>query len=135
MFEQLDEPNERRPSEEQPDYTGLKIVGILAPVFLFFVYLGKAEMGFTVVLVLGSILLAIKLQWRLRKHVWFWMTIAVVLAFHIPLLLIVRWPDIKTPTIAYSMPLGIADFLIISGAIRLSEKLFLKGSSSNGDEQ
>jgi hypothetical protein len=110
-------------------------LGILAPVFFLFVYLGKAEMGFTVVLVLGMILLAIKLQWRLRKHIWFWVTISVVLAFHIRLFFVVRWPDTKTPTIAYSMPLGIADLLIISGAIRLSEKLFLKDSSSNDDEQ
>src|ERR1700719_3948094 len=106
MFEQLDAPKEERPSEGRaPDYTGLKIVGIVAPLFFLFVYLGKAEMGFTVVLVLGMILLAIKLQWRLRKHVWFWVTIAVVLAFHIPLFLIVRWPDTKTPTLVYSMPL------------------------------
>ena len=136
MFEQLDEPQEEQPSEKQePDYTGLKIVGILAPVFLLFIYLGKAEMGFTVSLVMGMILLAIKLQWRLRKYVWFWVTIAVVLAFHIPLFFIVHWPDTKAPTIVYSMPLGIADFLIISGAIRLSENLFLKDSSSDNDEQ
>jgi hypothetical protein len=103
-------------------------------VFFFFVYLGKAEMGFTVVLVLGMVLIAIRLQWRLRKHVWFWATIAIVLALHVPLFFIIRWPDTKTPTIAYSMPLGIVDFLIISGAIQLSKRLFLKGSSANNAE-
>lgn len=131
MFEQLDEPKE----EQSRDYTGLKMAALLAPVFFLFVYLGKAEIGFTVVLVSGMILLAIKLQWRLRKHVWFWATVAVVLALHTPLFLFVRWPDSKTPTIAYSMPFGIADFLIISAAIRLSEKLFLRHSSSNEGEQ
>jgi hypothetical protein len=131
MFEQLDEPRE----EQRPDYTGLKIGGVLLPVFFLFVYLGKAEMGFTVVLVLGMILLAIKLQWRLRKYVWFWATIALVLALHIPLLFLVRWPETKAPTIAYSMPFGIGDFLIISAAIRLSERLFLKVPPSGDDEQ
>jgi hypothetical protein len=136
MFEPLDEREEEQPAEEQePDYTGVKIAGILIPVFILFIYLGKAEMGFTVFIVLSMVLLAIKLQWRLRKHVWFWATIAVVLALHIPLFFIVRWPDTKTPTIAYSLPLGIADFLIISGAIRLSKNLFLKDSSSDDDEQ
>jgi hypothetical protein len=136
MFEPLDEREEEQPAEEQePDYTGVKIAGILIPVFILFIYLGKAEMGFTVFIVLGMVLLAIKLQWRLRKHVWFWATIAVVLALHIPLFSLVRWPETKTPTIAYSMPLGIADFLIISGAIRLCEKLFLKDSASSDDEQ
>jgi hypothetical protein len=135
MFEQLDNPQDEQPIEEQePDYTGLKILGVLVPVFFLFVYLGKAEMGFTVVLVLGMILLAIKLQWKLRKYAWFWATIALVLVLHAPLFFIIRWPDTKTPTIAYSMPLGIADFLIISGAIRLSKNLFLKDSSSEDEE-
>src|SRR6185437_8077570 len=107
---------------------------MLLPVFFLFVYLGKAETGFTVVLVLGMILLAIKLQWRLRKHVWFWAIIAVVLALHVPFLFIFRWPDTKTPTIAYSLPLGIVDFLIISGVIRLSENIFSKQSLSDDDE-
>jgi hypothetical protein len=131
MFEQIEEPEEKKPT----DYSGTIIGLMLLPVFFFFVYLGRAEMGFTVALVLGMILLAIKLQWRLRKYVWFWATIAVVLAFHIPLFFIVRWPDSKTPTIAYSMPFGILDFLIISGAILLSKNLFLKNSSSDDDEQ
>src|SRR5215831_9350125 len=112
MFESEDEPSQ---IESRPDYTGLKFAAILAPVFFFFIYLGKAEMGFTVFLVLGMILFAIKLRWRLRKHVWFWATIAVVLALHLPLFFIVRWPNSNVPTIAYSMPFGIADFLLILG--------------------
>ncbi len=131
MFNEVNEPQE----PQRTDYTGLKILGILAPVFFFFVYLDEAEMGFTVILVLGTIMLAIKLQWRLRKHLWFWATIALILALHVPLFYLIRWPETKTPTIAYSIPFGIADFLIISAAIRLSRNLFLKDSSSNNEEQ
>src|ERR1039457_5890298 len=96
MFDQLNEPEEEK---QPPDYTGLKIGGILAPVFFLFIYLGKAALGFTVFVVLGMILFAIKLQWKLRKYVWFWATIAAVLAFHIPLFFIVKWTDTKTQTI------------------------------------
>jgi hypothetical protein len=67
--------------------------------------------------------------------IWFWATIVVVLALHVPFLFIVRWPDTKMPTIAYSLPLGIVDFLIISGVIRLSENIFSKQSLSDDDEQ
>ena len=31
--------------------------------------------------------------------------------------LLVHWPESRVPTIAYSLPLGIADFLLISGAL------------------
>ena len=130
MFEQLDEPKRER----RTDWTGTLIGLALLPVFFVFVWLDKAEMGFTVFIILGMIILAIKLQWKLRKHIWFWATIAVVLAIHVPLIFIVRWPDTRIPTIAYSMPLGIADFLVISGAIALSKMLFLKGSSSGDDD-
>ena len=110
------------------------MAALAAPVFFFFVYLGKAEMGFTVSLVLCVAMIAIKLRWKLRKHAWFWVTIALVMAVHIPLFFIVRWPQTKIPTIAFSMPLGIADFLLISGAISLAEKLFSKSHSSHEDD-
>ena len=118
--------NDGRPKGKQSaDYTGLKIAAILAPLFLLFIFLGKPEMGLTVDIVLGMTIFAVKLRWNLRNHGWFWATIAVVLALHVPLFFIVHWPDNNVPTLAYAMPFGIADFLIISAAIRLAEKVFL----------
>src|ERR1035441_7357015 len=105
------------PKVKQPtDYTGVKIGVLLIPVFLLFVFLGNADMGLTVCIVLLVTMVVIKIRWNLRKHVWFWAVIVFILALHVPLFLIVRWPQGKTPTIFYTMPLGIADFLIISGA-------------------
>jgi hypothetical protein len=126
---------EKPPPEEPTDYTGPKIVAILAPVFVLFVYLGKPEMGFTVIIVLGMTMLAIYLRWKLRKHAWFWAAIAFILLLHIPLFYVVRWPESNIPTIAYSMPLGITDFLLISGAIGIAEKIFSKPSSSDDEEE
>jgi hypothetical protein len=126
---------EQSPTEEAPtDYTGLIFAAILAPVLLLFIYLGKTDMGLTVFIVLGMIMFAIKLRWKLRKHVWFWAAIAFILLLHIPLLFVVRWPQSHTPTIAYSMPFGIVDFLLILGAISLAEKIFSKGPSSDDEE-
>jgi hypothetical protein len=129
MFE--DEP----PKEKKAtDYTGLIITAMLAPVFLLFILLGKADMGLAVYIVLGMTIIAIKLRRKLRKHIWFWATIALVLALHIPLVFIARWPHGNLPTIAYAMPIGIADFLIVQGAIGLAQKVFSKNSSSeDGD--
>ena len=120
---------------KQPvDYTGLKIVAMLAPVFFLFVFLGNADMGLTVCIVLGMVILAIKIRWNLRKHVWFWAVIVFVLALHIPLFSMVRWPQGNVPTLFYTMPLGIADFLIISQALRLAERLLSKDSSSSDEK-
>ena len=128
--------DEQSPMEQrgQADYTGPIIVALLAPVFFFSIYLGNAEMGFTVCIVLGMVMLAIKLRWKLRRHAWFWLTIAVIAALHIPFLFIVRWPQTKIPTIAFSMPIAIIDFLMISGAPSLAEKVFSKGHSSDEED-
>jgi thiol:disulfide interchange protein len=92
-------------------------------------------MGLTVCIVLAMTMIAIWLRWRLQKYVWFWATIVSVLALHVPLFFLVRWPQGKFPTIAYTMPIGIADFFIILGAVGLAEKVFLKGSSSDDGEE
>ena len=116
--------------KEPTDYTGLKIVGILAPVFFLITFLSNADTALAACIVLGMIIIAIKMRWELRKHVWFWAIIALILALHVPLVLMVRWPQGNVPTLFYTMPLGIADFVIISGALGLAERFLLKGPSS-----
>jgi peptidoglycan/LPS O-acetylase OafA/YrhL len=73
--------------------------------------------------------LAIKLRWKLRRHVWFWATIIFVLILHIPFLYIIHWPQSNVPTIIYALPLGIVDFFLITGALTLAERVFSKDSS------
>jgi hypothetical protein len=87
-------------------------------------------MGLAVFIVLGVSIFAIKLRWHLRKHVWFWAIIALILVLHVPLVFMVRWPQGSAPTLFYTMPFGLADFLIISGSLRLAEKFLSKDSSS-----
>ncbi len=114
------------------DYTGLKIGAGLLPVFFLFVYWGKADMGLAVLIVLGVTIGAIKIRWDLRKHVWFWAIIAVILTLHVPLFFAIRWPQGDVPTLFYTIPFGLIDFVIISGILGLAEKLLSKGSSLDG---
>jgi len=119
------------PRKKEPlDYTGVKIGATLLPVFALFAFLGHADMGLTVFIVLGMVMLAVKTRWGLRKHVWFWAIIVFILALHVPLFLIVRWPQRSTPTLFYGLPFGIMDFLVISGALWIAEKLLSRVSSS-----
>lgn len=122
--------NDRPKAKEPTDYTGLKIGAVLSPLVLLFIYLGKADMGLTVDIVLIAIVFAVKVHWNLKKHLWFWATIVVILALHVPLFFIVQWPHGNIPGIFYGMPFAIADFLIISKALGLAEKVFVKDSSS-----
>ena len=124
------------PKEKEPvDYTGLKIVGILAPVFFLITFLSNADMGLAACIVLGMVMLAIKIRWHLRKHLWFWAIIVLILALHVPLVFVVRWPQGLAPTLFYTLPLGIADFLIILWTVGVAERFFSKSSSSNGENE
>lgn len=122
---------ESRKEKEPVDPTGLIIAVVLGPFFLLFLWLGKAEIGLTVFIVLGMTIFAIKLHWDLRRHIWFWAITAVILALHIPLIRMVRWPSGYLPRRSFVMLFGIADFVIIWGALDLAERLFTRNSSSD----
>ncbi len=49
--------------KEAPDYTGLKVVAILAPVFFLITFLSNADEGLAACIVLGMIMVAIKIRW------------------------------------------------------------------------
>jgi hypothetical protein len=123
------------PKEKEPvDYTGLKLAALVAPVFILVTFLYNADAGLAAYIVVGVMVFAIKIRWYLRKHIWFWAIIAVILALHVPLVFMVQWPK-NAPTIFYAMPIGIADFLIISGALKFAENLMSNGSPSNDDNE
>ena len=69
------------PKEKSPtDWSGTIIGAMLLPVFAVVTYFVNAEVALTACIVLGLMMLAVKLRWKLRKHVWFWATIAIVLS-------------------------------------------------------
>jgi hypothetical protein len=111
------------------DYTGVIIGALLLPVyFAFDVFLGQEELGRSVFIVLGMVMLAIKVRWDLRKRVWFWAIIVFVLLLHVPLLFVFRWPQGFhgwLPAIG-TLPIGLADLLIILGAVQFVEKFMVK---------
>jgi len=122
----------KRSEEKEPaDPTGLIIAVILGPVFLLFILLGEPDMGLTVFIVLGMAIFAIKLHWDLRKHAWFWVIIAIILALHVPLVFMIRWPHGGGTVRGHGILFGFADFVVIWGALDLAERLFVKSPSPN----
>jgi magnesium-transporting ATPase (P-type) len=121
-------------AKEPVDYTGLKIAAMTAPLFFLITFLYNADAGLAACIVLDVIIFAVKIRWHLRKHIWFWAIIAVIFALHVPLVFMVQWPK-NAPTIFYAMPIGIADFLIISGALKFAENLMSNSSPSNDENE
>jgi hypothetical protein len=102
------------------DWSGTIIGLSLLPLFFLFVYLGKPEVGFSTVIVLAMIILAIKLRWKLRMHIWFWATIILVLLLHVPLVFLVHWRKAIFPPLPIHCRWGLWIFFL---SVALSDLL------------
>jgi hypothetical protein len=129
MFESLDDLEGEKPEEKDPDYTGVFIFFATIPLLIFFNYIGKFDMGLNVGICLGMNAIAVKIRCDLKKHIWFWVTIFLVVAIELPLVAGIKWPDRWVSGVSL-LPIGFAGYLIAIGAIRLAEKLFVKEASS-----
>lgn len=128
MLDYEDDP----PKEIQPpDFTGFKIGVALIPVFFLVYYFSNVDVAFSVDVILGAALFAINMRWNLRRHVWFWATISIVLALQAPLVLLVRWPQSHAPARVLALPVALVEFGIIWGSIGLAGRFFSKSSSTD----
>lgn len=109
--------------------TAFYIVIALLPVFFFFHYVGKTDLGLNVFICLGVNVLAVRMRWDLRKHFWFWGVMILVLAFELPVVLMVQWPPRWVPAVEL-LPIAIAGILIALGAIKFVERFIVKAAPS-----
>ena len=118
-------------SEKKPtDYSGLIIAAILVPAFLLFIYFGNEDLGMTVFIGLGAVMVAIRIRWDLRRQLWFWETIGFVLVLHIPFFYFVRIPPAWFHAVAM-LPIVVPDCLLTVGVIRVVEKFHERNSRHN----
>ena len=74
-------------------------------------------------------LIVIRASWNLRKHAWFWATVAVLFAFHVFLVIRIPWDDKSYP--GYTLlPFAALDYGAMYGSFRLVEKLMKRGDET-----
>jgi len=103
----------------------LVVILCMVPIFFAFVVLGDPGKGRAAAVSFGVVMVAIRTCWRMRKHLWFWVTAGILIALHVLLVLLIPWSDKSYPGLTL-MPIGFADFLIMYGCFRLVEKLMKK---------
>jgi len=82
-------------------------VGAFLLCFLFDHY-GKLALARPTIFAVSIIIITIAMRWKLRGHVWFWITMAFLTALHVPLILFIPWTDKWIPVLVI-IPIGIAD--------------------------
>ena len=118
--------SDKQLARKPPDYTGLKIIALLLPVFVLIAFLANADTAITVYVVSGMILLAIRFHWDLSKYVWFCATIVFIFALHVPLFFWIRWPWGNAGGRGAVGLFGLADGLIILVIVELADQFFSK---------
>ena len=63
-----------------------------SPLFILFIYLGDPGRGQAAWVSGIAIALAARFMWDVRNRAWYWVTIAIIVLLHVPLILLIAWP-------------------------------------------
>jgi hypothetical protein len=94
---------------------------LAAPVFLLFAYFGEPGRGRAAAVGVLVLAMAAGASWDLRREVWYWVTIVLLVACHAPIILLVPWTDKSFPGLTL-LPIAVLDFAIVFAVIKLVEK-------------
>jgi hypothetical protein len=133
MFDDLETEEKDPERQKSTDWTGVIIGAALLPLLFYFRHIGKTDLGLNLCICLGMNLIVIRLRWNLRKHIWFWGVMALVLAIEIPLVINIQWPQEWVPGVAL-LPIGLAGALIALGAIGFVQKFIVKDVPRDEEE-
>ncbi len=98
--------------------TKLFIFIVGAPMTFLFALYGRLELALPLMNTIGVLGLMIVLKWKLRAHAWFWITMAVIAALHVPLILFVPWGTKWFPALAIAV-IDSLDFCLILWILEL----------------
>jgi hypothetical protein len=114
-----------------------RVFGVIAvvaasPVFFWFAIRGYPAKGRAAALSAAFVMLVIRFTWHLKNRVWFWATIACFACLHAGIVSLVDWQEKSYPGLTL-LPIGMADFLVMYGIIKLFEKSI--GRPTGSDER
>jgi len=105
--------------------TKLLMVVIGTPtLFLFLIYGGRLELVWPLMITIGVLGIVIRFKWKLRRHTWFWVTMALIAVLHVLWVLFVPWTTKWIPVFVY-IGIATADFVLILWILLVVEKFIM----------
>jgi hypothetical protein len=126
----MSEPNGTKPPKLLNRKWALIALLCGVPFFVLFAYLGDPGRGRVALIAVGLLILAARAQWNLKEYAWFWVTLAILAVLHVALVLLVPWTSRSYPGITL-LPIGVVDYAILYGAIKLAEKVMGRGKAAS----
>jgi multisubunit Na+/H+ antiporter MnhG subunit len=106
------------------------ILGALALLILFD-HFGKLTLARPTMTSAAMLVIAIAMRWKLKGHGWFWMTMIVLAALHVPLVLLVPWTTRWVPAFLI-IPIGMADLYLMLWVLSVVGKFMGGPEASEG---
>ena len=106
------------------------IIGGL-PIIWLFDHFRKLSLFLPTFNCVGMLGFAIALKWKLRRNAWFWITMTVIAALHVPLMLFVPWTTKWVPAIAIAA-IDSVDLIVILAILSVVGKLVERPKTSEG---
>jgi hypothetical protein len=107
------------------------VLGVMfgtAALAFIFISLRRFDLARPSMVSIAMVGLALVMRWKLRKHVWFWVTMTLLAALHLPLILFIPWTTKWIPAILIA-PIGIADLYAMLWVISVVGK-FMEGPTT-----
>ena len=95
-------------------------VAVVSFILFFFILPNHPGTGGALSVCLVGEIMAAAACWNRRHHAWFWITLAAMTFVQGALIIFVPWPQTRFPGIVL-LPIGLADYAAVYGAIRFVE--------------
>jgi len=105
------------------------LVVILCGIPAFFLFAGDPGRGRAAAVSVAVFLTVIRACWNLRRYPLFWVTAAVLLAFHVFLILHIPWDDKNYPGGYAILPVALLDYGVMYGCFKVVEKLMKRSDN------
>jgi hypothetical protein len=107
------------------------LCGIIGSVLIawLFDHLGRFDLARPALYSMAMLGIAIAIKWKLRGHLWFWITMTVIVALHVLLILFVPWTTKWVPAIVI-IPIGIADLYAMLAILSVVGKFVERPNTS-----
>jgi hypothetical protein len=100
----------------------LLLILFMLPTFGIFLFFDQPELGLGTCVSIGTLLIALRATWKLRKHGWYWVAVVVSVGLQIPFIFYVPWSTHAYRGTALAA-FGFLDFIIVWGGIKLCGNL------------
>ncbi len=108
------------------------IIGSL-PIYWLLDHFGRLTIALPTLNGVGMLGFAIAVKRKLRRRAWFWVTMAVIAALHVPLILFVPWTTRWVPALAIAA-IDSADLCVILTILAVVGR-FMEGPKAAKDER